>query len=241
VPDRILDEGVAALKEDRFVYSAPTGGLAVRLARLYVSRGRWGKWVLGAIAGLVAAWAVHYFLVVAPGAALPKELVAAHAEAVEAARSDVARQAAERLLNAGNAALRDEDGEAAREALQSLRDLRTLLEQEYSLRIVNRPGEKSGVWRVPDINTRARNYYLIVEAVDPTGRTLSVPVTSEETGRTERVDKWGVRVDRQTFDAVARDKQDNGIIERDRLGHKGRGQLAPEYEMNVSGGAITRW
>ena len=241
VPDRILDEGVAALKEDRFVYSPPTGGLAVRLARLYVSRGRWGKWVLGAIAALVAAWVVHYALVVAPGAALPKELVAAHAEAVEAARSDAARQAAERLLNAGNAALRDEDGEAAREALQSLRDLRTLLEQEYSLRIVNRPGEKSGVWRVPDVNTRARNYYLIVEAVDPTGRTLSVPVTSEETGRTERVDKWGVRVDRQTFDAVARDKQDNGIIERDRLGHKGRGQLAPEYEMNVTGGAITRW
>lgn len=241
VPDHILDEGVVALKEDRFVYSPPTGGVAVRLARLYVSRGRWGKWVLGGLAGLVAAWAVHYFLVVAPGAALPEELAAAHAQAVEVAGTDAARQAAERLLNAGNAALRDEDGGAAREALQSLRDLRTLLEQEYSLRIVNRPGEKTGVWRVPDINTGARNYYIIVEAVDPTGRTLSVPVTSEETGKSERVDKWGVRVDEQTFEAVARDKQDNGIIERDRLGFKGRGRLAPEYEMNATGGAITRW
>jgi hypothetical protein len=241
VPDHILEEGVAALKEDRFVYQPPTEGLGVKLARLYVSRGRWGKWVLGGFAALVAAWAINYLVFVAPDAALPEELAAAHAQAVEVAGTDAARQAAERLLNAGNAALRDEDGGAAREALQSLRDLRTLLEQEYSLRIVNRPGEKTGVWRVPDINTGARNYYIIVEAVDPTGRTLSVPVTSEETGKSERVDKWGVRVDEQTFEAVARDKQDNGIIERDRLGFKGRGRLAPEYEMNATGGAITRW
>jgi len=241
VPDHILEEGVAALKEDRFVYQPPTEGLGVKLARLYVSRGRWGKWVLGGFAALVAAWAINYLVFVAPDAALPEELAAAHAQAVEVAESEDAKQTAERLLNAGNAALRDEDKDAAREALRSLQDLRTTLEQEYGLRIVNRPGEKTGVWRVPDINTRARNYYIIVEAIDPTGKVLTVPVTNEETGKTERVSKWGLRVDEQTFERVARDKQDNGIIERDRFGYKHRGRLVPEYEMRTSGSAITQW
>jgi hypothetical protein len=43
VPDHILEEGVAALKEDRFVYKPPLEGLGIKLARLYVARGRWGK------------------------------------------------------------------------------------------------------------------------------------------------------------------------------------------------------
>jgi hypothetical protein len=55
------------------------------------------------------------------------------------------------------------------------------------------------------------------------------------------VSKWGVRVDEKTFERVAADKQDNGIIERDRIGFKSRGYLTPKYEMPTSGGAITQW
>jgi uncharacterized protein (DUF2164 family) len=241
VSDHILEEGVAALKEDRFVYRPPPEGLGVKLARIYVTRGRWGKWVLGGVGALLIALAVNYFVFVAPDAALPDELSAAHAQVVEIAKSDDVREGAERLLNAGKVALGNRDQGAARAALRSLEDMRTGLEQEYSLRIVNRPGEQSGVWRVPDINTRARNYYIVVEAIDPTGRVLTVPITNEETGKTERVSKWGLRVDEQTFRQVARDKQDNGIIERDRFGYKSRGHLAPEYEMRTTGGAITQW
>jgi hypothetical protein len=197
--------------------------------------------VLGGVGALLIALAVNYFVFVAPDAALPDELSAAHAQVVEIAKSDDVREGAERLLNAGKVALGNRDQGAARAALRSLEDMRTGLEQEYSLRIVNRPGEQSGVWRVPDINTRARNYYIVVEAIDPTGRVLTVPITNEETGKTERVSKWGLRVDEQTFRQVARDKQDNGIIERDRFGYKSRGHLAPEYEMRTTGGAITQW
>ena len=157
------------------------------------------------------------------------------------AKSENAREVAERLSNAGKTALRDQDMDAAREAVVSLQDLGTRLEQEYSLRIVNRPGERSGVWRVPDVNSRARNYYIVVEAIDPAGRVLTVPISNEETGKTERVTQWGLRVDEQTFQQVARDKQDNGIIERDRVGYKRRGYLVPDYEMRASGAAITRW
>jgi hypothetical protein len=241
VPDRILEDGVAALREDRFVYKPPSGGFGVKLARLYVSRGQWGKWMVGGIGALVAALAIHWFLVIAPDAVLPQELVQAHARAAEIAESDEAKERAERLLNAGKAALEEEDKGVARDALRSLQDLRTSLEQEYSLRIVNRPGEQSGVWRVPDVNTRARNHYLIVEAIDPTGRVLAVAVTNEETSKTERVSKWGLRVDEETFERVARDKQDNGIIEGDHFGDKKRGYLTPDYEIPTSGGAITQW
>ena len=45
VPDHVLEQGVAALKEDRFTYKPLRGGLARRLALLYVKRSRWGKWI----------------------------------------------------------------------------------------------------------------------------------------------------------------------------------------------------
>ena len=69
VPDHILREAVAALKEERFVYKPPPDTLATRLARLYVSRERWGKWLLGAFAGLLlAAVGYIYFMVFQPWA-----------------------------------------------------------------------------------------------------------------------------------------------------------------------------
>ncbi|ABA57709.1 hypothetical protein Noc_1208 [Nitrosococcus oceani ATCC 19707] len=241
VSDRILAEGVAALREDRFVYKPPAESFHVKLARLYVSRNRWGKWLLGGIGVLIIAWTVNYFVFVAPSKALPEEIATVHAEVTEIARSDRARERAEQLLNAGQTALDNENKDAARQALRLLEDLRTRLEQEYTLRIVNRPREQSGVWRVPDINTRARNYYLIVEAIDPSGKVLTVPVTNEETGKIERVTQWGLRVDEATFQRVARDKQNNGIIEEDRVGHKKRGYLRPDYKIRTTGGAITQW
>lgn len=241
VPVRILEEGVAALKEDRFVYKPPEAGLVVRLARLYVTRWQWARWVLGGLAVLLAVVAINYFVNVAPNAALPGEIADSHARAVEVAESVDAKAAVDRLFQAARTSLDAGDSSAARTALATLEGLRTTLSQQYTLRIVNQPGELSGVWRVPDVNTQARNYYVIVEALDPTGRVLTVPVKNEETGQTEPVNKWGVRVDAETFEAVARDKQDDGIIQRDRVGTKRRGHLVPDYEMPTAGGAITEW
>ncbi len=241
VPDHVLEQGVAALKEDRFTYKAPQAGIARRLALIYVRRGRWGKWLVGGLAAAVLAAAANYFMFIAPDRALPEELARRHAEVVAVAASDHARAAAQKIHDAGEAALRSEDPEAAKAALARLERLRDSLDREYTIRIVNRPDEPSGVWRVPDVNQSAKNFYVIVEAVDPAGERLEVTVQDEETGTTERVRTWGLRVDEATFDAVRRDKQDDGIIENDRFGYKRRGYLKPEYEMPSSGGAITRW
>jgi len=46
-------------------------------------------------------------------------------------------------------------------------------------------------------------------------------------GRVYNVAAWGVRVPEATYEAVRRDKQDNGIIESDILGEKMRGEIEP--------------
>ena len=241
VSDAILAEAVRALEEDRFVYKPPKPSLGVTLARIYVSRGRWGPWLLGGVAGvavLVVAWQL---LVVAPRAALPERLQAMHSEVEELAVEPNAVTRADRLFAAGGRALRDGDTAAAEQALKSLDTLRGQLEADYDIRIINRPSERSGVWRIPPNNPDARNYYLIVEAVGPRGHVLKVPITNEETGKTERVDAWGLRVDKATFDAVAADKRDDGIIQADLVGHKAVGRLMPDYRLRTTGAAITDW
>jgi hypothetical protein len=94
---------------------------------------------------------------------------------------------------------------------------------------------------VPDINPDATNYYLIVQAISPDGKVLTMPITNEETGKTENVDIWGVRVPESTYRTVEADKRDDGIIERTTLGLKEYGFLDPDYVLPVQGGAVTKW
>ena len=241
VPDHVLEEGVAALKEERFVYKAPPERLATRLAHLYVSRASWGKWVVGGVAALLLAGLIYHFTVLAPRSQLPQRLEALYQSVTEVAESEEAARQADQLYKTTSVALRNGDQEAAQAGLDSLRELRSRLEQAYTLQIVSRPGERSGVWRVPDANPDARNYYIIVEALAADGRPLQVPVVNEETGRTERVSKWGLRVDEDVFRRIAADKQDDGIIQRREFGVKRSGRLQPDYRISTTGAAITRW
>jgi anti-sigma-K factor RskA len=241
VPDHVLDEGVAALKEERFVYQPPPQSLATRLAHLYVSRASWGKWVLASLAALLVAGLIYQFTVVAPRSRLPERLEAVYQSVVELAESEEAARQAEQLYKSASAALRNGDAKEAKAGLKSLRELSEVLDQAYTLQIVSRPGERSGVWRVPDANPNARNYYIIVEAVAADGRQLQVPVVNEESGRTERVSQWGLRVEEDVFRRIAADKQDDGIIQRREFGVKRSGELQPDYRIPTTGAAITRW
>ncbi len=253
VTDRILDEGVAALREDRFVYDPPKSGGGRWLAMLWVRRGTWGKGALIALAILAVCVGGYYF-----GVKLPEERrIAGQVEALtvtlpkliedEVNRVRAVSQVpeavsrAEGLAREGLAAAEAGDAEAARAKAEALSDLRNQLEQAYTIRVVSRPGEPSGVYRIPDANPDARNYYLIVEAIGPEGGALTVPVVSEETGATQLANIWGVRVEEGVYNAVAADKQDDGIIQRNVLGEKQRGRLEPDYAVPVQGGAILEW
>lgn len=241
VPDHVLDEGVAALREDRFIYQPPAPSLPTRLAHLYVRRRTWGRWLLAGVVALAVGWGAYYATVVAPRAALPGELTALHDAVLAVARAEPARERAGSYLATAQAALRDGDENAARKMRTALEDLRSTLEQEYTLRIVSRPGERSGFWRIPDDNPDAQNFYLVVEALDAQGAPVTVQVTNEETGQAERVTQWGLRVAESVYRRVAADKKDDGIIQNNRFGAKRRGHLEPDYEIPTTGAAVTKW
>jgi len=252
VSDRILDEGIGALRESRFVYTPPPPSFARTMALLWVRRASFAKvgLVLLVLAAVPLGWqvwssrserAAKERARIELSSVLPGELSAA----VELTRNEAKVASAQEAVNTiaadGRAALAARDATEARAAISQLADLRAKLVQQYALRIVSRPGERTGFFRIPDVNQNSRNYYLIVEAIAPDGKVLSMPILNEENGRTETVIKWGVRVPQSTFDAVRRDKQDDGIVQNNLLGEKKRGALKPDYLMPVLGGTITKW
>lgn len=245
VPDRILKDGVKALDEQRFVYKAPAPSLCVTLAKLYVTRDRWGAIAAGVAGALVAAALAWQFLLVGPREAswarMPIELAAARDAAVAASTDPKATAEAQAIYRSAMSDVTDAKRAEARKELAQLRELSAKLNQEYEVRIVNRPGEASGVFRIPNDIPNARNYYLIVEAVAPGGKVLTVPVRSEEDQRVHTVSKWAQRVTQEVYNRVAADKRNNQIIENDVLGFKARGKLEPDYNGAAAGGAIVKW
>jgi len=245
VPDEILRQGVKALREERFVYKPPRDSLSVKLARLYVTRGTWGKWALGALAALaIGAGVLSYQGYVARTEltqTIPAAITRLSADINREATADAVRARVAALVTDGTIAARDGKAEAARAAVADLERLRDDVRMEYDVRIVSRPGESTGVWRRPRRNPNAMNYYLIVEAIGRDGRPLSRSITSEEDATTRVVTKWGVRVPESLYRQVEADKRDDGIVQNAILGRKLRGQLEPTWREALPGGAITSW
>jgi len=253
VPDRILEEGVAALGQDRFTYVPPQPGLKHALALAYVRRGRWGKWVLGLGAVLVLALGAYVLAYMPYRAAqeeaarielaetLPEQMRAAADAIFEETKVQTAVEEADTFLAQGLAAADEGARAEALEALERLETLRDRIRLDYTVRIVNREGVDSGFWTFPDVNRDATNYYVVVEGLDADGEALTLPIENEETGEIEEVAIWGLRVPEEVYNSVARDKQDDGIIQRDVVGEKDFGFVEPEYAIPTSGGTVTRW
>jgi hypothetical protein len=245
VTDEVLEQGVRALREERFAYRGPEPSFGRTLATLYVTRARWGKPVVGGVALLAVAALAFQLFVRGPEqqaiADMPADLQGAYQGIVISTQNPVALDEARGLLAAGEAAVATRNYTAAGAAVANLRELGDRLQQQYEIRIVSRPGERSGVWRYPEDNNAAQNFYVIVEAVGPGGEEVVLPIVSEETGRTERVAKWGLRVDESTFNRVAADQRDDGIIQGNVAGVKRRGELDPAYNVATTGAAITEW
>jgi TolA-binding protein len=365
VSDEVIAEGVKAMREERFAYRPPPGGLKTSLARLYVNRGRWAKWAMWLLIAVAAVWAGYRYLYDMPaergrsrlareinaqvsdqmeriatlqirvsaatddlekvlqsvpaavsastrrlsdgarqllsssarqlGAAGKlgpvagidpnnletyatkiqqrlteqkgiidraqndlenaeaaigsirslgtdfNDLESLRAEALKAVREKGVAGKIEALYNNALSAVKSGDLEAAKTARNALQYTRDMLGQEYTLQIISRPGTPSGVWRYPDDSRTARNYYLIVEAVSPSGQRLKLPITSEEDGKVRVASEWGLRVEPQVYEQVRQDKQQDGIVNRKIVGTKKRGYLTPEYTVATTGGTITEW
>ncbi len=253
VPDRILKEGVKALSESRFVYEPPPKSFKTALARLYVSRSKWGPWLIGIILAIIIAFSYWQFIYLPKQERniknaqielleiMPKKMDELYQTIIDEAKVQEAISMAEEIVKRGKIAIREENRQAAQEAINELTKLRDKLRLEYDLRIVNREGEKSGFWTFPEINNAATNYYLVVEAIDKKGNKLSLPILNEENGEIKIVNIWGVRVPEEVYAQVASDKRDDGIIQKNIIGNKPYGYLEVNYSISVLGGAITEW
>jgi hypothetical protein len=253
VPDSVLKEGVEALDKSRFVYTPPKPSLGVSLARFYVNRRKWGPAAVAILLVLVIGFG-GYFLAYRPfqqgqveaarielAERLPAEMDALYQTIFTETKVQRAVAEAEALRTRGKAAAAEGNREGAVAAITGLTALRDKLRQDYSLRVVNRAGEQSGFWRTPDINTDATNFYVVVEALNPEGATVALPIVNEETGTTATVSKWGVRVPEAVYRSIENDKRDDGIIQANIVGIKQYGFLNVEYTVPVLGGAVTEW
>jgi hypothetical protein len=252
VPDSVLAEGVNALKESRFVYTPPKPSFRRTLATLWVKRATHGKWLAAGLAVLVVAIGLYHFGVTRPrqqaaeaarielAETLPRQLAAAHQAVTAEARVADARQRADTILAQGRSALDRGNAAEARAAAADLDQLARALRQEYVLRIAGRPEDQTGFFREhPRFQGRA--YFIVVDAIDPAGKPVQLPIHNDETNRTETVSRFAVRVPDETFQAVRNDKSRNGIVQNARMAEKRRGYIEPEFRMPALASRITRW
>ncbi len=250
VPDEILREGVKALDSHRFAYNPPKPSF---FAKAYINRGRWGK-PLVVLAGIIGmTWVVNYAAFEAPKNAqvknieralnigIPKALEDAKSDGLTLAKTAEIKDKVQALYAGGLAAAKAGNHEEATQYEDSLTTLNANLQQSYTLRIVSRPRELSGVIRGADDNPDISNFYLIVEGIGASGKPVSVLIISEENQTPTRVKKWGVRVPKSEFDKVAADKRDDQIIQNSVIGRKKLGFLKPDYDITTSGGLIVEW
>lgn len=252
VPDAIIEEGVRSLEESRFSYEPAPPSTARTLALMWVDRGRWAKIIGGTgLALAVVVGGYSYFVVGGARRAaeaqrieITETLPAALKKAIQTARDEAKVPAAtarvDAIAQAGQAAIARKDAPAVKAAVADADALVATLREAYQVRIVSRPGVRSGVFRVP-AGRQSRNYYLIVEAIGADGKAIPRTIVSEENQVKKTVTIWGQRVPQATYDGVARDKQDDGIIQNDRLGEKRRGEVDVRWAMPVEAGAITEW
>lgn len=252
VPDRVLKQGVEALKQSRFVYTPPPSSLKRTLLEIWAQRTTVARRLFKTLVVLLALGGLIYFAVLRPAQearraafieateTLPRSIRLAHSDVQSISTDESVRNRADTLLADGERAIRDRDVDAMRSVNTQLIQLRDNLSSEYTLRIVSEAGQISGISRRPPGWFTTPSYYLIVEPVTADGRRLSIPVRDEATGATTTVGRFGVRVPESTYDAVAEDKRD-GIVNRNAFGVKRRGKLDVDYLMPFEGETITSW
>lgn len=242
VLDHILREGVQALDDHHFAYTPQQGGV---ISKAYINRGKWGKPLLVALGMIGLAVGLEYAVV-----EMPKHREVKRIERIlgndametrKIAKSNAVKAKITALSEDGVNALATGDVKAAKRISHDLTTMGEELRQSFTLRIVSRPGENSGVFRLHDGNANVRNYYLIVEGIGTNGKTKMVTIVSEEDRKTKRTNIWGVRVSEEVFYRVAADKKDDQIIQNAVIGTKKPGYLKPDYSIKTSGGLIVEW
>lgn len=149
-----------------------------------------------------------------------------------------------RLMIVLSNAIDKRDGWEASRAVSNLDSALAFAKEPLTFRIISRPGEKSGVIRTPNDFADSRGIaYLIVEALDASGRPFEVSIMDSEVGEIRRAHTFGVRVTHEQFEQVKQDKMDDGIIENNLIGQKSVNSFKINFDSRVTSDnkMITRW
>ncbi|WP_369683633.1 DUF6384 family protein [Pseudomonas gingeri] len=125
-------------------------------------------------------------------------------------------------------AIRVLDAPAAEQALADAGQLRDVAATPLTLEVVSRAGEKSLVERNYDPNG-SKTWYLLTEATDAAGNVVAVPITSVESGERRYAAVFGVRVNQATYQAVRRDKEQDGHVDDRLVGRKAANSLSFKF------------
>lgn len=113
--------------------------------------------------------------------------------------------------------------------------------QAVTLRVVSERGEKTGVWRYYDGNKGGKTYYIIVDALSGGDAPVEALIQSVEDQKNYQRQRFGVRVDERTFEAIKRDKQDDGLLDQPEIGQKPANSLRWQLQPGFDAQFIAEW
>jgi len=110
------------------------------------------------------------------------------------------------------------------------------------LNIVDRANAKSGVERKYN-DSGGKSWFLVVEATDPSGNVVPVPVKSLESGRESYASMFGVRVSQDEYNKVKANKKANGHVDNRAMGEKSANSLTLKFNQRTAAkpDMITEW
>ncbi len=243
VNDELVEQGVRSYFEKRLTYEAPSAGrLSSLLARIYITRSSWKKPAVVGVTALTLLAGGSYITQQA------RETAAMQAAAREAAVIDnialQIREIDERFKSMGltpaeqeqvaakvaaaNAAVRERDTARVKESLAVLKATLAYAETPLTFNVVDRAGVNSGVERNYSASG-GKSWYLIAEAIDPSGKAFPVTVASAESGTINQATLFGVRVSREVYESVKADKMEDGHVDNRMLGKKPANSLTPQF------------
>jgi hypothetical protein len=241
VSDEILQQGIEAHFNNRFIYK-PLTGLPRSLALAWINRKK-----TGLTAGLAACSIL--FLVLAcwafailPGQTLQREKF----ELTQRLDSDRKRvtQNIEPLntiqLNVKASIAAGKINEA-KSQIANLEKYIILLPKQINFRIVDKPGTKSGVvWKSRNVPS-AKDYYLIVEALDPENNPVQIPITDRITQKSVWTNMFGVNVPEAVFEHYRAEKIRTGLIHNPVIGQKPANQFNFQFNTTTNNAYINAW
>ena len=133
---------------------------------------------------------------------------------------------AKELYRTFTSAVAGADIDGMSHAAQRLEGFSQQLLSTYELRVVG------GIWIYQIRDPSKNSYYLKVQAID--GQPLWLPMQDDDRGGiVSSTPMWGEAVPEEVYQAVGRDKKDNGIIDNAIMGGKKRCTLSPTYAYRV--------